>query len=211
MKLNEIYEEAEEIYTGDLANFQDFDGTKIEIGEPWRGNFYCDSTRLTSLKHGPHEVIGGVFDCSKNLLTSLKYGPKIVNNYNYYCTNNKLTNLIGAPEKCDEFDCHNNRLTSLEGAPKNLNALYCMKNKLTSLHNIHKQIESLEFLNATGNKITSCVLGLLKIKNLQDAPLGNDEINKKVTKIIHKYLPLGNIIECQSELIEAGFEEYAQL
>ena len=35
--------------------------------------------------------------------------------------------------------------------------------------------------------------------------------NIQLTKIINKYLPLGDLLDCQEELIEAGYEEFAQL
>ena len=57
------------------------------------------------------------------------------------------------------------------------------------------------------NKISSHVLGLLKIKGLKHVKLSN----KKVETIINKYLPEGDILECQSELMDAGLEEYAKL
>ena len=59
----------------------------------------------------------------------------------------------------------------------------------------------------TNNPIESHVLGLLKIKGLQEVRL--DDI--QLTKIINKYLPLGDLLDCQEELIEAGYEEFAQL
>jgi hypothetical protein len=66
------------------------------------------------------------------------------------------------------------------------------------------------------------VLGLLLIKNLSSVTFNQyksgSELNKKLDKvndIINKYLPntRGNdaVFDCQEELIEAGFEEYAQL
>jgi hypothetical protein len=45
------------------------------------------------------------------------------------------------------------------------------------------------------------------IKNLKEVKMDN----KGIERIIEKYLPLGNIFECQSELIEAGYGEYAKL
>jgi hypothetical protein len=60
---------------------------------------------------------------------------------------------------------------------------------------------------AKKNPINECVLGLLKIKKLKKVEIDN----KEVEAIINKYLPEGNIVECQSELIEAGFDEYAKL
>jgi hypothetical protein len=121
----------------------------------------------------------------------------------------KLTSLEGCPEKVtDDFCCNNNYLTSLEGCPKEVKeSFWCYRNRITDLHNIHKYIFSCRYIDLRNNPIKSHVLGLLKIKNLEYVDLDN----RKVQAIIVKYVPLGDIFECQSELIEAGFEEYAQL
>jgi len=57
------------------------------------------------------------------------------------------------------------------------------------------------------NPIKSSVLGLVKIKGLTEVMF----VNKKLEKIMNKYLPLGDIFDCQEELIEAGLEEFAEL
>jgi hypothetical protein len=128
---------------------------------------------------------------------------------NYNCEKKKLISLKGTPTVVKGFfNCSNNKLTSLEHGPKECESYVCSNNDLTSLHNIHKIISRIDKrLDLWGNPIKSHVLGLLKIKDLKEVELDNIEVEK----IINKYLPEGNIIECQSELIEAGFEEYAQL
>lgn len=79
---------------------------------------------------------------------------------------------------------------------------------LRTLHNIHKIIGRIEgTINLQDNPISSHILGLCKIKDLKRAMLDN----KEVEAIINKYLPEGDIIGCQQELIEDGFDEYAQL
>jgi hypothetical protein len=127
------------------------------------------------------------------------------------CTDKGLTSLKGSPKHVSKhFYCNINELTSLEYAPKTIGGNFnCSQNKLTSLHNIHKQIESIggEF-KVYDNHITSCLLGLLKIKKLKHLDMA-DQV--QVEDIINKYLPEGDIIECQAELIEAGFDEYAKL
>lgn len=128
----------------------------------------------------------------------------------FNCVECGLTSLEGAPISTGGyFDCGSNLLTSLEHAPKKIGAAFrCSHNKLTSLHNIHKQIESIDgMFHADHNPIKSHVLGLLKIKKLDWVNMDNI----KVMDIINKYLPEGDIVACQQELIEAGLDEYAQL
>ena len=108
-----------------------------------------------------------------------------------------------------DFDCSHNELTSLTGAPTSVTGnFYCRGNKLTSLKDVHKQIKSIGgTFYLIKNPIKSHVLGLLKIKRLKYVELDN----KEAEKIINKYLPEGDIFDCQEELIEAGLDKYAQL
>jgi hypothetical protein len=197
MKLHELFE-AQQWMKKDLVGYTYDNHDKV---------FRCCSLGLTSLKGAPSHVES--FACDRNDLKSLKYAPTVTKYFN--CDRNKLTSLEGAPETVGEggFGCSHNLLTSLEHAPKSTQAIFwCENNLLTSLHNVHKQIESIngEFV-LTSCPIKECVLGLLKIKKLKNVDLDN----KEVMKIINKYLPEGDIIECQSELIEAGYEEFAKL
>ena len=195
MKLQTLFEQEEK----DLTQVQ-LDGRKVVLnGKPrdvWEGKFiYRDrgNGKLTSLVGAPKRV-NGDFVCSNQKLTSLKGSPEVVNGF-FSCTGNLLTNI----------DC------SLELAQH----FYCFGNRITSLKDIHKHVKELkggafpaeaEF-NAKDNPIASHVLGLLKIKGLKHFFCDNAEVEE----IINKYLPEGDIFECQSELIDAGFEEYAKL
>jgi hypothetical protein len=193
------------------------------------GNFYCYDNKLTSLTGAPTTVTGN-FDCSDNELTSLTGAPTTVTG-NFYCYDNKLTSLTGAPTTVTgDFDCSDNRLTSLTGAPASVTGNFycgnskltsltgapasvgghfdCSGNKLTSLKDVHKQIKSIGgTFYLIKNPLKSHVLGLLKIKGLKSVELDN----KKVEKILNKYLPEGDLFDCQEELIDAGLDDYAQL
>ena len=58
------------------------------------------------------------------------------------------------------------------------------------------------------NPITSCVLGLLLIDGLRGVWFDNG----KLEIIMNKHLAGDrDVFACQEELIEAGFDEYAQL
>lgn len=138
-----------------------------------------------------------------------KDGKHLRINGMFSCYSKGLTSLVGAPSHVEEFSCSGNKLTSLEGAPVIiLRSFHCHDNRLTSLHNIHKQITMCKLMDFANNPIKSHVLGLLKIKGLDIVMFNNVS---GLEKIISKYLPEGDLIECQQELIEAGLEEYAQL
>ena len=130
---------------------------------------------------------------------------------NFFCYNNNLTSLEGAPSVVNgNFSCSNNNLTSFEGAPSVVNGFfYCGGNKLTSLAGIHKIIKEIHgYADFENNPIKSSVLGLMRIKGLTRVYLDN----KQVMDILNKYLAGDrDIIKCQSELQDAGLEEYAKL
>ena len=146
---------------------------------------------MKSVKDLNEKYIGGSFDVYRQRLTSLEGCPEIVAGY---------------------FDCNANYLKSLEGCPRYVGGDFdCEGNRLKNLKDIHKQINYIGGrFNADGNPITSHVLGLLLIKGLGGVYLDN----KKVTAILNKYLPskgMESVLLAQDELIEAGYEEYAQL
>lgn len=124
-----------------------------------------------------------------------------------------------------EFNVSENQLTSFENFPKEARYISARGNKFTTLHNIHKYIHRVPAnfgLDLCNNPIESSVLGLLLIKDLPSVSFDNfkggvklNQTLDKVNTIINKYLPntRGNeaVYECQEELIDAGYEEYAQL
>lgn len=175
------------------------------------GFFSCIQNKLTSLKGAPTKV-GKEFYCQNNLLTDLYGVPPVVNEFN--CESNKLTSLEGGPHTVHgDFKCSHNKIVSLEGAPSIVNGDFkCFDNELTSLKDIHKIIKQVDGgLYFTSNPISSHVLGVLLIKGVTHFDMTKTEVQD----IVNKYLPnergMGAIIDCQSELIEAGFEDFAQL
>jgi hypothetical protein len=170
------------------------------------GDFACRDKDLTTLEGVLRSVagteitsVGGSFNCNNNKLTSLKGCPKIVGG-DFFCSNNLLTSLEGAPEIIGvDFFCTFNNLTSLEG-----------------IHKIIKEINGGFY--ARKNPIKSHVLGLLLIKGLKQIRLGfstfTDEFSE-VQTILNKHLPnnIGNkgVLACQSDLLDAGLDDFAQL
>ena len=199
MKLKELFEAKERSILSVMGKQED----------QYPGNFVCSYNKLTSLQGAP-SVVKGDFSCYNNNLTSLQGAPSVVNGY-FSCSNNKLTSLEGAPSVVNGgFACFSNNLTSLEGAPSVVNGGFsCFSNNLTSLAGIHKIIKEIHgCADFNGNLIKSNVLGLMRIKGLTRVILDN----KQVQNILNKYLKGDrDIIKCQSELLDAGLEEYAKL
>ena len=85
----------------------------------------------------------------------------------------------------------------------------------TSLKGIDKHISEVQgriYFNA--NKIKSNVLGLLRIKGVTEISTSADYRKQhgwKLEEILNDHLRKGDIMDCQDELIDAGFEEYAKL
>lgn len=140
----------------------------------------------------------------------------ILHQDDWNCSKNELysLDLENIPSRISgNFYCSDNKLISLEGAPSLIGGdLDCYSNRLSSLHNIHKQIKHIGgFADFRKNPITSCVLGLLLIDGLTEVYLENKK-EKKVQNILNKHLKGDrDVFACQEELIEAGFEDFAQL
>lgn len=140
-----------------------------------------------------------------------KDGTNLRITHDFSCDCDNLKTLKGAPaEVGGYFSCNANSLTSLEGAPSSIGGtLFCNDiEKMKSLKDIHKHILKIgggaHFRDVP---IKMNILGLLKIKGLQYVIIDN----KEVERIINKYLPEGDLFACQQELIDAGFEAFAQL
>lgn len=109
------------------------------------------------------------------------------------------------------FQLGYNQISSFDGAPRKIRgSLMLHRNKFSSISGIQKHIDELEGeLYLVDNDIRGGLLGLLLVKKLKRVTLGGRL--QEVEKIINKYLPEGDMIDCQNELYDAGFGEYAKL
>lgn len=208
--------------------------TLVGVPKNCKFAFACQTNRLTTLEGGP-ETVGHSFYCFDNNLTSLIGCPKSVGGH-FSCSNNNIKSLDGIQERIfGSLDCARNDLKTLQGGPKEIdgtlqcsfndlstfdgfpliigNNLFLSENKFTSLKNIHKYIKKIGgTIFLTNNPIKSHILGLLLIENLSNIQFSSDP---DLENIINKYLPNSRgrtaVYDCQEELIQAGFEEYAQL
>ena len=192
------------------------DGKKITEktpSEPWPGYFNCFNSNLTSLEGAPSSV-GGHFNCAYNNLTSLEGAPSSVYSGNFYCSNNQLTSLEGAPSSVGgDFRCSINKLKSLEGASSSVGGdFWCSFNQLTSLTGIHKILKQMNGnFYVDNNPLKSNVIGLLLVKGCKEVRLDNKQIQEIMNR--HLQSPFGNkrVIECQSEMLDADLDDWAEL
>ena len=172
---------------------------------------------LTTLNGCP-DAIDGNFDCGSNKkLTSLEAGPTAVSG-DCRCRHCSLTSLKGVPKKVVNFVCRDNKnLKSLDFGLEMVDESYEADDcNLTSLRNIHKYTQQiLGDFYCGDNPIKSHMLGLLLIKGLTYSACNSDDNMYKPIQIINNYLkqPMSKqrMFDCQEELIQAGFKEYAQL
>ena len=150
------------------------------------------------------------------MLTSLEGSPKQF--VDFYCNMNHITSLVGGPEIITEtMNCQRNKLTDLIGAPRSCKDFYAtVNNPISHLRGVGKDyLQECENIYITTEKITSHVLGLLRVKNLDFIyafTIANKDDNPKWLAIIDVHLRNGkDIMDCQEELIQAGLKEYAKL
>lgn len=114
----------------------------------------------------------------------------------------------------ETYTVENLSINDLHKLPRVINASFvCYSDSLDTLHNFHKHVTTIDHMAEFHCPFKSNLLPLLMIKSLDHVVLNN--VDRKVEQIINNYLPntRGNdaVYECQNELIDAGFEEYAQL
>jgi hypothetical protein len=152
---------------------------------------------LVSLKGAPKIIHGGfaVTNCPK--LHSLEHGPKHIDKI-FVCSAHSFTSFEHMPRTMSEFICNQ------AGSPT----------PITSLHNLHKMVDKITW-RISVDHLTSHILSVLLIPG--DAKYFNIDYGpaRRVSEIIEKYMTyprgMSTVLACQDELIDAGFDEFAQL
>ena len=196
MKLSELLSESKEV----TMLGHDINGEKVD-------------------KQTQHKIILCDVHIQQKGLTTLKYSPTDIRG-SYICRDNELTSLEFGPIKVlGIFSCSDNKLTSLEHCPSEVGGSFrCVRNELTSLKDIHKQLTKMngKFV-CYDNPITSHILGVLLINGCSALQIDDRgaEPYYSVEKIINKYLPnkegRKGLLKCKGELVDAGFDTFAQL
>lgn len=186
-----------------------------------------EDAKLTSMPPGlvecykNFEYVAHPSSTFKSKLTSCENFPNWVGG-SFWIGDEKITNLQGCPEIVEGDDCFiSGGFSSLEGITRYVQTgqMTIESPSLTSLKDIHKHIsyihDRLDFLAP----IKSNILGILKIKGIRTLGLGVEMKNypefeqcNEVFGILRKHLAKDrNILECQEELMDNGFKEYAKL
>lgn len=170
-----------------------------------------------------YEITGSKFPTTREEVANILYDYRI---YSYIINDDLTVNINGNislanykfshfPVKfgtvSGNFNCSDNSsLLSLEGAPTSLTGsficTYCPN--ITALEGIGEVLSGAKgLLYFTWEYIDKGGLGFLQTEASRLA-----EISTAPFKIINKYMKRkDDIFECQSELIEAGYEDYAIL
>jgi hypothetical protein len=155
--------------------------------------FDCHGLKhLTSLENCPNEV--NDFFCDGTSITSLEFVPKIIND-TFSCSSTKIESLDYAPLKCLTMYCNGNNILHLKGIGRSY----------------LKECRSLYLPNT----IKSNILGLCRVKNLKNITIydkGNQVASGDLfdaIQIVKNYLETDGS-DCQEELIQNGFNDYAK-
>ena len=163
-------------------------------------------SKSSSLLHGKMKNLNGLHDETYSL------------DFGYF---NNLSSVLGLPKgpvnNVEFWQCNalNFPLEPI-GVKIEVNLSFSECAGITNFKNVHKTVsECREIIILDCVNVKSNILGFLKIKNLKKIvnSRNNTDFDNAV-KIIKKYLPnptMEQIIDCQNELIEAGFEKYAEL
>lgn len=153
-------------------------------------------------------------------LTTLEGCPPIVDHAFNCVSNSKLISATGAPQIIkNEANFKSCPITSFEGFPKEIIGNLIIKDlAINTFSGVNKHIKSITGSIDVGSHIYMYhkgMMGLMLIRNLKSIksdPLSNFIPQHEAIQIINKHLRGDRSgPDCQLELLDAGFEEYAKL
>lgn len=140
---------------------------------------------------------------------------------NFWAINIGLKTFKGFPKIIDNnLDVMSNPITSLDFAPEQVGGYVDLSGtEIHSLQGIGKKVfkEIEGYLYFQGTFIPTHLLGLFLVRNLKGLNLldkgENDKDKRGIENIINHHLVEGgrDILDCQEELIQHGFKEFAKL
>ena len=174
-----------------------------------RGDVILNDSEHTKLPFQFGIVTGDFTITNFSELMSLEGFPKKIGKSLDITRCNKLKSLKGITQDIG-FSIYMvglEGIESLEGLPEIIKgSLYInIFRNLKSLKGISKEINGDIFISQ--NPKLRGHLQLFEVKGIKRIDLGNEKVNK----IFNKYYPKKDMLNCQDELIEAGFEEYAEV
>ena len=164
------------------------------------GDFVISGAGLQTLRGSPRQVgvlpdgsvspYSGNFMCGFNDITTLEGGPSFVGG-------------VYSAANCPQLNSIKGIAKVIEGA---IQLAKCPN--LKSLEGIQDMVEKMDgSINLKDTPIESHVIGLLLVPGLTSVVMDN----KNVETILNKHLKEGrNALDCQEELIDAGFHTFAE-
>lgn len=223
MKLDKIKQLTESSFLTDKTEIENF----LAPFQGRLGNFIINANGVVDLKFSTSLNVKYEAPMQKQVAPLWEYGSLIVDrlpisfgtaHYDFDISHNDLTTLDGCPHTVNgHFSCSwNPRLTSLEGMPSYIGKEFLMLGcNITSLRGINEHLCGMGrggVFYCDWGSITEGGLGLILIENLYRIVNCSTVKEKAPFQIIKKYLGRpDDIFECQAELIEQGYEAYAQL
>lgn len=121
----------------------------------------------------------------------------------------KITNFTGLPSKIlGSFIVNDSTIKSIEGFPPELTEFHF--NHLPIQNNLHKHLKKANEIFLGNDFNYRGFLSFILIKDLQE--IFSYSKYKPIIDVINKHLQSDrDVLECQEELIEMGFKEYAKL
>jgi len=183
---------------------------------------FSQCPNIKNLEGLPEDLLDNIEKFSIDRCSSLENlvgSPMMVGNWINISGCNNLKSLKGIPSSA--HDVHISAcpsLTEIDDMCSMIGKLYigaCYK--IDTLSGIQKLITTMEEFRFDSDRLPKGLLSLLKIEMLEKAEMvisGNtQEYNKakKAMAIINRYLPEGRILDCQSDLLDAELDEYADL
>lgn len=179
------------------------------------GNFAIDGMKkLNTLEGSPTEVLGNVSIVNCPKLTSLEHFPAKIGSDVTVRNCKNVKSLKGMPDTLNgDIKLSNIPIENFEGMPEHIKGDVDFGfNTITSLIGIGDHVKFVGgCIRIIKRNIVSGGLGLMLIKGLKEV-IPDKVVGKSPWIIINKYLGQSDkIFECQEELINAGYEAFAEL
>lgn len=179
------------------------------------GNFVINECHnLVSLKGSKETLIMLDFKCTFNSkLTSIEEGPQQVGrNYDLYQCED-LKSLKGIQKRINGyFTCSQCvSLTSFKDGPTHVDGDFSANNcrSLDSLNFLPKEIKGEFFIGKLSSRVKYYLVPIFNVKGITKIRIfANSLISAIMTE---HYLSGRDMLNCQDELIESGFEQYAEV
>ena len=184
--------------------------------------YVCVNNKLTTLEGVAWSIGKNFLDCSRNPLEKIAGLPSELVLKQFKCASARLTSFKGLPDgEYTVIDVHGNKkLTSFDGLPSHIDKLDISNGGFETISGLHRRLKHCQTLKVFDNaRLTSALLTVLLIPGLKSIEYNSPDWSKRDAKlstafrIIYRYIEKGKagLIDCQNELLDAGFYEEARM